>query len=78
MTSARIRVGAVIAHDHRYFRWPDHSGAQGRDFACDVMFNAEPAHISGKMKLTAHGFGKPGAYGSGAIYADVKDIKPCP
>lgn len=77
MARVRIKVGAIILHDHRAWTWPEYAGADREDMAenMNLLFDAEETK-SGHFKLTRRGFGQHGGdrYGSGAIFVEKEGI----
>lgn len=74
----RIRVGALVMQDHRFFNWPgEYADRADTAFMFDTptMFDT-PSHTG----MRAYGFGlNPGngsAYGSGAVYVAKADLIP--
>lgn len=71
-TQVKIRVGAQVGQDMRFYSWPED--------AADVIFKVEeqiPDEFFGvqRFKLRAPGYGLlPDAYGCGCVYVYEKDL----
>ena len=76
--TVRIRIGAGVWQDFRWFTWMSIKKAEGPQIDPYMLFRAT---ITGnRCACTADGFGfgvrgePAGAYGNGALMVDVKDV----
>lgn len=72
MEKVRIKVGAPVWQDHRWFNWPRTPAESS------IVFEAERSGCAWKCSADGYGggiHGRPGKYGNGAVYVAVDQVE---